>query len=180
MKRIALIFLLLTLISLVLTRFLPAPYWIYFLWLSAIHASVCLGLFSLILFKPILDARWIVFIQVIIATLFRHYLIKELFIAEQSTRFHPIRFSEIFMASLSIAWGTIGLFYSVRIIQTWSHRPSPKDVALTTLILSLCLYCLAPLWALMGLYFSFWTLVGLFGLCVFAYGISWLYSRLFS
>lgn len=84
--------------------------------------------------------------------------------------------STVVWGALSLVWGALAVSEALerRAADRRDRRP-PRQRLLQALTaatgLTLALYCLAPLWSLLGLRINHWTVLGLFGLAAVAYGI---------
>ena len=93
-----------------------------------------------------------------------------------------IDFLRLTMAASSVVWGAVALIWGAAILSA-ALEPGPGERRGVGRILAgagavtLALYSLGPLWALVGLRLNLWTLLGLAALAAVAYGVGALYRR---
>ena len=102
----------------------------------------------------------------------RASLIAELLLGRDVAR--QVDFWRMAVATSTVVWAALGLLWGAVALSEALEGRAPRRRAAAegtaaALGVTLALYCLAPLWSLLGLRINHWTVVGLFGLGVAAY-----------
>lgn len=171
-------------VALVAARYLDTPIWLDFLWLFALCTGLAGGLAVGLLmrrFGPRPWAAWTALALGVGALAGRARLISGL-LADPARR-QTIDLGDVLLAASTVAWGLLGLLWGVHALSQLVERPPGERLARAPVIAAAsavigALFCVAPLWRLLGLGIDHFTILGLFALAAIAYGIDRLYLRL--
>jgi len=174
------------LVALALARYLDPPYWVDALLATGALAGLSLAL-ALGLILRRLSRRWLIISSLVLAlgaALTRQSLLGQV-LASPLARME-IDFLRLFLACSSVVWGTLALLWGVLATSDTLEelRASPRRgpgpagrLLAAAAAVTLALYSVSPLGALVGLTLNHWTLLGLFALALVAYGLVALFRR---
>jgi hypothetical protein len=170
--------------SLAAARYLDGPHWLDFLWCSLAAASVAGAFVVALVAQRIAGLRWHAVAALLLAlgaAVGRAWAIVAVFGAPADAP--TIDVGSMALAASSIAWGALALCWGVLAVADALERPAgeplPKArLGVAGLAVTLSLFCVAPLWRLLGLQINVYTVLGLFSLAAVAYGAGVLYRRL--
>lgn len=168
--------------ALLAARYVAGPNWVIFLWLATGLAST-----SFALALAWLAARlWpqhakgvMALLLALAATLGRHLLLIEVLSRDGPPQ---IEILPLTLATATVAWGALALLWGTSAMA--DHLESPPETRsgflpplMAALAVILSLYCLAPLFYLVGLRMTLWTVLGLALLVSGAYGVDRIHRR---
>lgn len=176
-----------SLISLAFARYLTSPRWVDALFLTGAALGLATGLGAGLLGRWYLR-RWqptIALVLSLAAAVGRGALIAEL--ARDPMAGQSLDFLRITLACSTVIWGLLALLWSTLAINDYlgspiqgTKRRSGADMACLTASLaavSLSLYSVAPVGALLGVKVGLKSFLGLFALALSAYGASAIFRR---
>ncbi|PIE65854.1 MAG: hypothetical protein CSA24_01785 [Deltaproteobacteria bacterium] len=165
-------------------RYIDAPIWLDLLWGTLAAASLAVAFAIALALRRIATERWHAPAALILALGAAIGRVGALTLLLRAPERQPnIDVSKMALAASSIAWSALALLWGVLAVADALERPAddplPKArLAASALAVTLALFCVAPLWRLLGLSINATTVVGLFGLAAVAYGAAVLYRRL--
>lgn len=167
--------LLLALGCLAVARYVTTPLWIDALLATGglLGLALALGL-ALLLRRATVAWKGVTALLLGVAALTaRASLIAELLLGRDASR--QIDFWRMGLAVSTVVWGALALLWggaalSEALERRQSRRRAAAEGAAAAGGVTMALYCLAPLWSLLGLRINHWTVLGLFALAAVAYG----------
>jgi hypothetical protein len=186
--------LLLALGSLAVARYAASPIWIDALLATGGFLGLAVALAAGLALRRALSA-WKAVAAMLLgvgAMLARASLIAELLVAGGGPA-RQVDFWRMALAVSTVVWGALALIWGALAVgealelrhaggtprgasATNDHARRPPrrrdlEIVVAAIGLTIALYCLAPLWSLLGLRINHWTVLGLFGLAVVANGL---------
>lgn len=170
-------------VALVAARYLQSAIWLDFLWLFALCTGLAAAMAVGLLMRRFAPPPWPAWTALLLslgALAGRARLLRGLL--AQPLRRQTIDLADVLLAASTVAWGLLALLWGVHALSGLVERPTGERLAKAPTIAAAsavigALFCVAPLWRLLGLGIDHFTILGLFGLAAVAYGIDRLYQR---